>query len=211
MTNFDAGIRARGGAADQMVRVSYERNYKCYMIRVIYDVSYFLINIIIMIDLVFGIILGTFSEMREEERKHDDDKANHCFLCHITREIVEKLREDFKYHKHKKHFLWNYVDYMIFLKYSKIHDLNAVNSFAKENLDAKNICFLPSFQDNYGLEEEKEESDEGEEEEEEEEESEESSEIDEEMEEEEEEENIEEEDEKSNEDESNKLVSSMSV
>ena len=149
MTNFDAGIRARGGAADQMVRISFERNGSLYYLRLIYDISYFLICIIIMIDLVFGIILGTFSDMREKERKHDSDKINNCFICHINRETVEKRKEDFKLHRDKKHYLWNYVDYMIFLKFSEIHELNAMNSFARHNLDLKNICFLPSYEDYY--------------------------------------------------------------
>jgi hypothetical protein len=149
LTNFDAGIRARGGAGDQMVRISYERNYTLYLCRLIYDLSYFLICIIIMIDLIFGIILGTFSEMREEERKHDNDRINHCFICHITREIIEKKREDFKFHRNEKHFLWKYVEYMIFLKFSDMHELNAFNSFAKINLDKKNSCFLPSCLDDF--------------------------------------------------------------
>ena len=85
MTNFDAGIRARGGAGDQMVRISFERHQFKYNVRIIYDLSYFLICIIIMIDLVFGIILGTFSDMREKERKHYNDKINNCFICHITK------------------------------------------------------------------------------------------------------------------------------
>ena len=160
MTNFDAGIRARGGAADQMVRISFERNTSLYYTRIIYDISYFLICIIIMIDLVFGIILGTFSDMREKERKHDSDKINNCFVCHINRETVEKRKEDFKYHRDKKHYLWNYVNYMIFLKFSEIHELNAMNSFARHNLDLKNICFLPSHEDNYEEGEEIEEKEE---------------------------------------------------
>ena len=154
LTNFDAGIRARGGAGDQMVRISFERNTPGYIVRLFYDVTYFLICIIIMIDLVFGIILGTFSEMREEERKHDNDKINHCFLCHVTREVIEKKREDFQVHRNKKHYLWNYVEYMIFLKFANYHELNALNSFAKMNLDKKNICFLPSCQDYYDNENE---------------------------------------------------------
>ncbi len=149
LTNFDAGIRARGGAADQMIRISFERSTALYLYRVVYDLSYFLICIIIMIDLIFGIILGTFSEKREEERKHDNDKINHCFICHITREIIEKKREDFQVHREQKHYLWNYVEYMIFLNFSKMHELNAFNSFAKTNLDKKNICFLPSAQDDF--------------------------------------------------------------
>ena len=155
MTNFDAGIRARGGAADQMIRISFERNTFLYTMRFFYDITYFLICIIIMIDLVFGIILGTFSEMREEERLSDNDKINHCFMCHITREIIEKKKEDFQYHREKRHNLWTYVDYMIFLKFSELRSLNAINLFARMNLDNKNICFLPSYQDNFGEEEQK--------------------------------------------------------
>jgi hypothetical protein len=81
LTNIDAGIRARGGAADQMVKISYERNQHNYFGRIVFDVSYFLICIIIMIDLVFGIILGTFSELREEER--EIQKIRNCYLCKV--------------------------------------------------------------------------------------------------------------------------------
>jgi len=153
MTNFDAGIRARGGAADQMIRISFERNTTLYIIRLIYDVTYFLIIIIIMIDLVFGIILGTFSKMREEEREYDNDKINHCFICHITREIIEKKKENFQFHREKRHNLWNYINYMLFLKFSDVNKLNVINLFTKTNLDNKNICFLPSYLDNFEEEE----------------------------------------------------------
>jgi len=149
LTNFDAGIRARGGAADQMVRISFERHTASYISRLFYDISYFLICIIIMIDLTFGIVLGTFSEKSEEERKHDNDKINHCFVCHITREIIEKKRENFNIHREQKHNMWNYVEYMIYLKFSDFHELSTYNSFAKVNLENKNVCFLPSCQDDF--------------------------------------------------------------
>jgi uncharacterized protein YneF (UPF0154 family) len=149
LTNVDAGIRARGGAADQMVRISYERNTKNYITRVIYDVTYFLICIIIMIDLVFGIILGTFAEMREKERVKTMDKYNHCFICHNTKNGVEKKDEDFNRHREIRHNLWNYVNYMLFLKLTPIEDLNAINSYARESLDDKNIIFLPSCKDDF--------------------------------------------------------------
>ena len=162
-------IGARGGAADQMIRISFERHTKLYVIRLIYDVTYFLINIIIMIDLVFGIILGTFSKMREEERECDNDKINHCFICHITREIIEKRKENFQFHREKRHNLWNYINYMLFLKFSDVNKLNVTNLFTKMNLDNKNICFLPSYLDNYeedGQKEKEKEKDEEEREEE---------------------------------------------
>ena len=144
-----------------MIRVSFERSFDNYVKRIVHDVTYFLICIIIMIDLVFGIIIGTYSEMRSEEIMHQIDRENHCFICHVTREIAEKNnREDFQHHREITHNLWNYVDYMIFLKFSDLHDLNAANAYARTNLDEQNICFLPSSKDydddNEGKEKEKE-------------------------------------------------------
>ena len=55
---------------------------------------------------------------------------------------------------------------MIFLKFSELRNLNAINLFARMNLDNKNIQFLPSYQDNYGEEEQKEKKEKEEEEEE---------------------------------------------
>ena len=115
-----------------------------------------------MIDLVFGVILGTFSELREEERKHEIDRVNHCFICHETRASVEKKSEDFTKHREVRHNLWNYVDYMLSLKFSSVHNLNAVNSYARKNLDEKNISFLPSCKDNFNEDEKENECEENE-------------------------------------------------
>ena len=144
LTNIDAGIRARGGAADQMIRVSFERNNAHYIYRIFYDVTYFLICIIIMIDLVFGILLGTFSKLREEERMKENDRINYCFICHKSRAVVEKNKEDFEVHRNVTHYIWNYVEYMIFLNLSDYHDLNASNSFARECLNNNSYRFLPT-------------------------------------------------------------------
>ena len=49
--------------------------------------------------------------------------------------------------------MWNYVEYMLYLKFSDWHELSTFNSFAKVNLEKKNVCFLPSYQDNFDKEE----------------------------------------------------------
>ena len=149
LTNIDAGIRARGGTGDMMIKVSFERHTTNYIKRVFFDVTYFLICIIIMIDLVFGIILGTFAEMREQERIQVMDKYNHCFICDETRANLEKNKEDFKTHNEITHNLWNYTYYMIYLKNAELNDLNAIDTFARKSLDKKSPLFLPSWKDQH--------------------------------------------------------------
>ena len=130
-----------------MIKVSFERHTSNYIKRVFFDVTYFLICIIIMIDLVFGIILGTFAEMREQERIQVMDKYNHCFICDETRANLEKNKEDFKTHNEITHNLWNYTYYMIYLKNAELNNLNAIDTFARKSLDKKSPLFLPSWKD----------------------------------------------------------------
>ena len=147
LTTTDSGLRARGGLGDSGQRISFARFPYHYVGRIITDDLFFFIIIIIMIDLVFGIVIESFDALGIKELKQKNDKTNHCFICHVNKATVEKNRENFDEHRENNHNLWNYVDYMIFLKFSEIHDLNATNSYAREKLDNKDITWLPSYKD----------------------------------------------------------------
>ena len=147
MSALDYGLRNRGGMGDLMTRISFKRHPSRYIGRIIYDDLFFILVVIIMIDMVFGIIIESFQELGNEEQKHVNDKKNHCFICHVNRGTVEKNRKDFNEHREKIHNLWNYVNYMISLKFADIHDLNAINSYAREKIDIKNISWLPTYKD----------------------------------------------------------------
>ena len=157
---LDSGLRARGGIGDSAIRISYSQHKKHYILRLILDDSFFLLIVITAIDLVFGIILGAFSTLRNEEQKHLNDRKNHCFICHVNKNTLEKNRQNFNEHRSKIHNLWNYVDYMITLKFSDVHELNAINSYANNKIENNDISWLPTYKDlkniektNYELEE----------------------------------------------------------
>ena len=161
LTALDSGLRARGGLGDSGERISYARFPGHYVRRIITDDLFFFIVIIIMIDLVFGIVIEAFNHLGAKEQKQKNDVTNHCFICHINKATVEKNRQNFNEHRKKTHYLWNYVDYMISLKFSDIHDLNAINSYAREKLDNKDISWLPTYKD-YSTGDEKRKIDENE-------------------------------------------------
>ena len=163
LTALDSGLRARGGLGDSGERISFARYPGHYAGRIITDDLFFFIVIIIMIDLVFGIVIEAFNHLGVKELKQKNDVTNHCFICHINKATVEKNRQNFNEHRKKTHYLWNYVDYMISLKFSDIHDLNAINSYAREKLDNKDISWLPTYKD-YSSGDEKRKNDENEDE-----------------------------------------------
>ena len=51
---------------------------------------------------------------------------------------------------------------MIYLKFADIHNLNAINSYAREKIDNKDISWLPTYKDKIGNEEGKADDDEDE-------------------------------------------------
>jgi inositol 1,4,5-triphosphate receptor type 1/inositol 1,4,5-triphosphate receptor type 3 len=76
------------------------------------DTLYFVFFALLFTNIVSGIMIDTFAELRDQRQKIEDDKKNNCFICGIDRPTLEKNNEDFDVHILSKHFLWNYVFYM---------------------------------------------------------------------------------------------------
>ena len=75
-----------------MVRESYAPgNRSQYIVRFFFDVTCFMIINIIILNIVFGIIIDTFAELRKEKQKIEENKANVCFVCSLPRNKVSIL------------------------------------------------------------------------------------------------------------------------
>ena len=149
LTALDTGLRARGGMGDSAKRISYERNKVHYIFRLILDDIFFLLIIIIMIDLVFGIIIKSFDVLRHRNQKYYSDKKNYCLICHSNRDSLEKMRINFDDHVKEVHNVWNYVEYMISLKINDIHDKIAINQYVRAKMDKNDISWLPKHKDEF--------------------------------------------------------------
>jgi hypothetical protein len=149
LTALDTGLRARGGIGDSAKRISYGRNKMHYLFRLIIDDSFFILIIIIMIDLVFGIIIKSFDVLRHRNQKYYSDKKNYCLICHSSRDSLEKMRINFDDHVKKVHNVWNYVEYMISLKIKDMHDLNAIDQYVRAKMDKNDISWLPKHKDEF--------------------------------------------------------------
>ena len=49
--------------------------------RVIYDMVFFFIVIIIVLNLIFGVIIDTFADLRSEKQTKEEIIKNSCFIC----------------------------------------------------------------------------------------------------------------------------------
>jgi hypothetical protein len=142
---LDNGLRARGGLGDSGKKLSFIKSQNHYIFRVLLDDVFFLLIVIIMIDLSFGIILKSFDKLRYRNQKYHSDKHNFCFICHSNKELLAKYQIKFKEHVEKTHNVWNYVEFMILLKFKDIHELNAISQYVRGKIDKKDISWFPSY------------------------------------------------------------------
>lgn len=49
--------------------------------RVIYDLLFYFIVIIIVLNLIFGVIIDTFADLRSEKQKKEEILKTTCFIC----------------------------------------------------------------------------------------------------------------------------------
>ena len=83
-SSFPKGLRSGGGIGDVLDYSSF--SWFPYMtFRAIFDLSFFIIVIIIGLNIIFGIIVDTFSQLRDEKNFIEEDNKRVCFICSLQR------------------------------------------------------------------------------------------------------------------------------
>lgn len=65
-----------------------KENREKYYIRMVYDMIYWIVLNVIFMNIIFGIIIDTFAELRDAKNSLDDDMNNVCFICNLHRNEV---------------------------------------------------------------------------------------------------------------------------
>jgi hypothetical protein len=54
----------------------------------VFDILFFIVIITIILNVVFGIIIDSFAQLRENDNFRDQDIKNNCFICNLDRYTV---------------------------------------------------------------------------------------------------------------------------
>jgi inositol 1,4,5-triphosphate receptor type 1 len=79
ITTLNQGLRNGGGIGDVLRSPSAVEPK--YLPRVIYDLVFYFVVIIIILNLIFGVIIDTFADLRSEKQQKDEILKNTCFIC----------------------------------------------------------------------------------------------------------------------------------
>lgn len=59
----------------------YRTQEPLFPARVVYDLLFYFIVIIIVLNLIFGVIIDTFADLRSEKQKKEEILKTTCFIC----------------------------------------------------------------------------------------------------------------------------------
>ena len=126
-----------------------------YFFRVIYDLMFFFIVIIITLNLIFGVIIDNFADLRTEKQRNDEILRNTCFICglSLSRSELSNLEDEFilgldrksfdnkhvtfEDHIRKVHNMWNYIYFMVLIHVKDPTEYTGPESYVHEMIEVR--------------------------------------------------------------------------
>ncbi|CAD8068192.1 unnamed protein product [Paramecium sonneborni] len=139
------GLRNGGGIGDTLSDYSNpfdEPNQ--YWKRYFFDLIFFIIFNILFLQMIFGIIVDKFGELRDARQELLKDIKGKCFICSLERnEIDSKTKGGWFQHIFLEHNVYHMLFYLIYIKKKPITECNQLEKYIKDQIQNKFSEFIP--------------------------------------------------------------------
>ena len=123
--------------------VSFKNDTNMFIARFFYDMTFYILIIMIMGNVTFGLINDSFVALRDETYKYENDKKNICFICQLSRDGCLLKNIDFDSHVNNEHNIWNYVDFLCYLHLYDHNNFTRTEGFVWDKLIEKDYGWIP--------------------------------------------------------------------
>ena len=104
---------------------------------------FFVLIVLVLGNVFLGIIVDTFSQLRDENYNKEYDKKNICFICQLNRDDCLSRNIDFNKHVKGIHNLWNYVYFLCHLHINNPNDFNRIELVVWDKLCQQDFSWIP--------------------------------------------------------------------
>ena len=136
---INSGIRGGSGMGFGIKKLGQ----KGYMIEFILEWVLFFVVMLVLLNIISGVIVDTFQELREKSVEENETKLNICYICSLHRTLFEKRGIDFEYHKDHEHNIMNYFNYIYKVERTDESDLNSLDYQVRQSIKNKRTDFFP--------------------------------------------------------------------
>ncbi|KAL0968457.1 hypothetical protein UPYG_G00267150 [Umbra pygmaea] len=144
VTVLNQGLRNGGGVGDVLRKPS--KNEPLFAARVVYDLLFFFIVIIIVLNLIFGVIIDTFADLRSEKQGKEEVLKTTCFICGLERDKFDNKTVSFEEHIKSEHNMWHYLYFLVLVRVKDPTEYTGPESYVAQMIKEKNLDWFPRMQ-----------------------------------------------------------------
>lgn len=138
------GIRHGGGIGEVMMALVVDDIGNSRFFEWTSFMTLFFLSVnVIGLNVLFGIIVDTFSFLRSKSQQREDDLKDICFVCGINRSEFSKFNVDFEKHIFNKHDVWKYIYFLYFIMEKGEDELDGLENYAWNNYMKIKTNWLP--------------------------------------------------------------------
>lgn len=141
VTTLNQGLRNGGGIGD-ILRAPASAE-PLYVARVVYDLLFFFVVIIIVLNLIFGVIIDTFADLRSEKQQKELILKNTCFICGLNRSAFDNKTVSFEEHIKSEHNMWHYLYFMVLVRVKDPTEFTGPESYVHSMIKSNNLDWFP--------------------------------------------------------------------
>ncbi|KAM8861047.1 inositol 1,4,5-trisphosphate-gated calcium channel ITPR2 [Synchiropus picturatus] len=141
ITVLNQGLRNGGGVGDILRRPS--KAEPLFAARVVYDLLFFFVVIIIVLNLIFGVIIDTFADLRSEKQRKEEILKTTCFICGLERDKFDNKTVSFEEHIKFEHNMWHYLYFLVLVRVKNPTEYTGPESYVAQMIGERNLDWFP--------------------------------------------------------------------
>uniref|UniRef100_A0A8C1Y5S6 Inositol 1,4,5-trisphosphate receptor n=1 Tax=Cyprinus carpio TaxID=7962 RepID=A0A8C1Y5S6_CYPCA len=141
ITVLSHGLRSGGGVGDVLRKPS--KGERLFAARVVYDLLFFFLVIIIVLNLIFGVIIDTFADLRSEKQRKEEILKTTCFICGLERDKFDNKTVTFEEHIKEEHNLWHYLYFIVLVRVKDSTEYTGPESYVAQMIKEHNLDWFP--------------------------------------------------------------------
>jgi len=138
---LSVGVRAGGGVGDA-TRPKYFGE-EGFFIQFLIDLLFYISIIVILLNMINGIIISTFSYLRSERDQMDSLMSESCLVCFLTQNNFERKNKSFDSHRKFDHNVYSYIRFLVNIQLKEEKNMNEFEIIILNKLKANSISYFP--------------------------------------------------------------------
>jgi hypothetical protein len=129
--------------------------------RVVYDIVFFVFISVLLLNIIFGIIIDTFGNLREIQVEELRLRTSFCFICGLPKEVFDTRANatavgtkgggggggheqmNFAGHIKREHHMWDYLFYLIYIRDKPACNYSGMESHVAGLIEKDDFSWVP--------------------------------------------------------------------